>query len=81
MEIDWKIDPEDIKRVKNFYNAIKNHKEYGKDVQDRKERNIIRKKRPDISKQRVWHVLVGCLLTTQQRSDRQGNVYVLSIPF
>lgn len=75
MEIDWKIDPEDIKRVKNFYNAIKNHKEYGKDVQDRKERNIIRKKRPDISKQRVWHVLVGCLLTTQQRSDRQGNVY------
>lgn len=75
MRIDWKIDPDDIKRVKDFYNAIKNHKEYGKDVQDRIERNIIRKKRPDISKQRVWYVLVGCLLTTQQKSGRQGNVY------
>lgn len=83
MRIDWGIAPEDIKRVKDFYNAIKNDKEHGKYVQDRIKRNIERKKGPYISKQRVWYVLVGCLLTTQQRSGQQGTVsrFISQRPF
>lgn len=70
MKIEWKISSKDIKRVKDFYIAIKDEKY----VQDRIRLNIERKKRPVISKQRVWHVLVGCLLTTQQRSGPESNI-------
>jgi hypothetical protein len=63
MRIEWIIDDYDIARVKAFY-----QKHRGSPfVKLRIERNL-RSDRPSVSKSEVWECLVGCLLTTQQRS-------------
>jgi len=71
MRIDWEISPSDTQHVKDFLGAHKNNPF----VLQRIQRNITREKKLDISKERVWHVLVLCLLTTQQRSGPNSNVF------
>lgn len=63
MKIFWQFDPEDIARVKSFFNEHKdNHF-----VKARLAKNLAGNK-PSISKDEFWERMVGCLLTTQQRS-------------
>src|SRR4051794_34530997 len=63
MKVEWIIDDDDIARVRAFY-----EKHRGSPfVKFRIERNL-RIDKPPVSKDEVWACLVGCLLTTQQRS-------------
>ncbi len=69
MKIIWQFDPEDIARVKAFFNEHKdNHF-----VKTRIATNLAVKK-PPISKEVFWDRMVGCLLTTQQRSGPDSAV-------
>ncbi|MDR3665831.1 MAG: hypothetical protein P4L35_03200 [Ignavibacteriaceae bacterium] len=63
MNLTWEIDEKDIKKVRDFYS------EWSEDpfVSNRVMRNI-NNPRPIITKEKIWMALVGCLLTTQQRS-------------
>ncbi|TFG75189.1 MAG: hypothetical protein E4H21_09380 [Thermodesulfobacteriales bacterium] len=70
MEIDWKITSSDKRHVKDFLNAHDNNPFVLRRIQ----RNI-KNQSPSISKERLWHVLVLCLLTTQQRSGPDSNVF------
>ena len=69
MQIDWTITDQDICKIKDFIAKQKDNPL----VQDRKGRNLeggsFR-----ITKANVWRVLVGCLLTTQQRSGPESSV-------
>jgi N-glycosylase/DNA lyase len=63
MRIDWIIEDHDIARVKAFFEA------HGDNclVRERIKRNL----RPDklqVTVESFWEILVGCLLTTQQKS-------------
>jgi hypothetical protein len=63
MRIEWIVDDDDVARVTSFYekhrcNAF---------VKFRIERNL-RADKPPVSRGEVWECLVGCLLTSQQRS-------------
>lgn len=70
LRIDWKISSTDIQHVQDFLNTQSNNLF----VQRRIQRNTTGKT-PYISKAIVWKVLVLCLLTTQQRSGPDGNVF------
>jgi hypothetical protein len=77
MKIVWQIDTEDITRVTTFYeqhcdNAF---------VATRIATNL-RENKPAISKDILWERMVGCLLTTQQRSGPDSSVtkFLLSRP-
>jgi thermostable 8-oxoguanine DNA glycosylase len=63
MELTWNIEQRDVETVKQFFSKWSNDPL----VKTRNQRNVA-SPRPIISKERVWRVLVGCLLTTQQRS-------------
>jgi hypothetical protein len=63
MRIEWIIDDDDIARVTEFYEKHR----ASPFVKFRIERNL-RADKPPVSKGEVWACLVGCLLTTQQRS-------------
>lgn len=69
MQIIWKVEPEDVARVHTFFQA------YAADpyVQERRRRNLAATK-PPLDKVAVWDALVGCLLTTQQRSGPQSAI-------
>ena len=69
MQIDWIITDKDIHEIKDFIEKQKNNPF----VQDRKKRNL-EGQGFEITKENVWRVLVGCLLTTQQRSGPESNV-------
>ena len=59
----WEIDKATIQRWREFVSSnIKND-----EVLDRKKRNVDRKD-IDLSKASLWRVLVGCQVTTQQKS-------------
>ena len=69
MKINWQIDPDDIERVNAFYeqhccNPF---------VKARIETNL-RDEKPPISQSDFWDRMVGCLLTTQQRSGPESPV-------
>jgi hypothetical protein len=69
MKIVWKIDLDDIAKVKAFFDEHKdNHF-----VKTRIATNLAVDKSP-ISKDVFWDRLVGCLLTTQQRSGPDSSV-------
>ncbi len=78
MKYKWIIDSGDIQKVKDFYKAERS----GKFVRERKRRNCGSKKSP-ISRDLFWFWLVGCLLTTQQRSGPNSAVsrFLDSKPF
>ncbi|MBQ0769208.1 MAG: hypothetical protein KBT58_07945 [Bizionia sp.] len=69
MRLKWEINNDSLDKWREFVNAnIANDF-----VKDRKSRNITRRK-VDLSSERIWHVLVGCQVTTQQRSGPNSNV-------
>jgi hypothetical protein len=63
MRIDWIIENHDIARVKAFF------EEHGANclVRERIKRNL-RPDKPQVTIDSFWEILVGCLLTTQQKS-------------
>lgn len=63
MKLTWAIEDHDVEKVRAFY------AKWSQDplVRSRQKRNI-EYPRPAISKETMWMALVGCLLTTQQRS-------------
>lgn len=63
MQIIWEVEPQDVARVHTFFRAY----EADPFVQERRRRNLAITK-PSLDKVVVWDALVGCLLTTQQRS-------------
>ncbi len=69
MKIIWQIDPEDVAKVKAF---VEKHRE-SPFVQDRVASNL-RETKPPVTKEYFWYVMVGCLLTTQQRSGPVSSV-------
>lgn len=69
MKIIWKIDNNDIKKVKDFYELRQDYSY----VRQRIERNI--KKSVKLPKKEdFWSVMIACLLTTQQRSGPKSAV-------
>jgi hypothetical protein len=78
MELIWKISDSDISRVRDFISAAQGTPF----VQERVKRNLGQTK-PRISREAFWHALVGCLLTTQQKSGPDGAVarFLLVRPF
>ena len=77
MKIIWQIDPEDIAKVKAFYDK---HSENAF-VQSRIAINLADDK-PAITREVFWDRMVGCLLTTQQRSGPDSPVsrFILTNP-
>ena len=63
MKLTWEIEDQDVERVATFFNKWANDPF----VRLRKKRNLDIP-RPIISQEDTWMALVGCLLTTQQRS-------------
>ena len=78
MKIKWQISYTDIKKARTFYNEHKNNTF----VQMRNSLNL-RKLKRRITKADFWRVMVGCLLTTQQRSGPDSPVsrFLLTKPF
>ena len=78
MKVIWQIEPEDVVRVRRFF---ENHKQ-SQFVKHRITTNLASNK-PLIEKPALWERLVGCLLTTQQRSGPDSAVtkFLLTKPF
>jgi hypothetical protein len=69
MRIAWTIEARDVKRVRELVAKYEDHPI----VRDRKKRNV---ERVGVSRSKgsVWRVIVGCLLTTQQKSGPDSRV-------
>jgi N-glycosylase/DNA lyase len=78
MKIIWQIDPEDIFKVNEFYG----HHCQNAFVKMRMASNLKDDKAP-ISKEMFWELMIGCLLTTQQRSGPTSavNRFLSTRPF
>lgn len=78
MKLEWIIDSNDAAKVR----ALVQHFEGDPLVVERRERNLD-KQRPALTTERIWQVLVGCLLTTQQKSGpgRPVDRFVHATPF
>lgn len=68
MRLKWEIDDPSLKKWRDFVDANINNDF----VKDRINRNIARRE-VDLSTERIWHVFVGCQVTTQQRSGPNSN--------
>jgi len=64
LKIVWDVEPQDIEKTQRFFELHRDDPF----VQERIQRNLSGNK-PTVSRRYFWYVLVGCLLTTQQRSD------------
>ena len=69
MRLLWEFDPQDIARVRAFYEKHCDNPF----VKSRISTNL-RTDKPPISKEEFWDRMVGCLLTTQQRSGPKSPV-------
>jgi len=69
MKIVWQIDPEDVAKVTEFFDRHRDNPF----VKMRIETNLADDK-PPITKEVFWERMVGCLLTTQQRSGPNSAV-------
>ena len=78
MNIIWQIDHEDIAKVQDFFDR---HQDTPF-VRKRVEANL-RDDKPPVTKPVFWVRMVGCLLTTQQRSgpDTAVSRFLLTTPF
>jgi hypothetical protein len=78
MRIVWSIEPEDVERVRAFYNSFRDDPF----VQQRIERNLSNEK-PDVSRPTLWQTIVSCLITTQQRlgPGRAASRFLDTKPF
>jgi hypothetical protein len=69
VKVDLVISPDDERRYAEFVN----HNLARKVVLERISRNI-RHENIDLSRENIWHKVVGCLITTQQRSGPESRV-------
>jgi hypothetical protein len=69
MKLAWEIEKQDVETVRAFYATWANDPF----VRLRRTRNI-EGPRPPITKEGTWMALIGCLLTTQQRSGPKSTV-------
>jgi hypothetical protein len=69
MRIQWFTDAQDVERIKSFMERSQDDPF----VQQRIECNL-RSERPTVSKSKFWRGMVGCLLTTRQRSGPDSAV-------
>lgn len=69
MELVWRASRDDVRRLRTFMAAADGDPL----VQLRKRRNLAASKR-SITKPAFWHALIGCLLTSQQRSGPTSPV-------
>jgi hypothetical protein len=69
MELIWKVDTNDIEKVKDFYERYQNCAL----VRQRIRRNIEQQVTLP-GKESFWDAMIGCLLTTQQRSGPKSAV-------
>jgi hypothetical protein len=69
MRITWKIETRDVKRVRELVAEYEMHPI----VSERRKRNVERIGL-SVTKNAVWKVIVGCLLTTQQKSGPNSRV-------
>jgi hypothetical protein len=78
MKLIWQIEPEDIAKVKEFFERHKDNPL----VKKRIATNMIDDK-PVVTKEIFWKVMISCLLTTQQRSGPGSPVthFILTDPF
>ena len=78
MKIEWRIEPEDIRRVSEFYEQHQT----APLVTGRINRNLSDNRQLP-TKDELWHHIVACLLTTQQRSGPTSSVakFIESEPF
>ena len=63
MRLEWVIEPNDAAKVSDLVARSESERL----VQERRQRNL-GQPRPHISRSPTWQVMVGCLLTTQQKS-------------
>lgn len=70
MKIIWQIDGDDVAKVQEFY---RRHQDDAF-VKMRSARNLAEDKQP-ITREAFWDAVVGCLLTTQQRSGPTSPAY------
>lgn len=78
MKLIWQIEPEDIAKVKEFFDRHKDNAF----VKMRIATNM-KDDKPPVTKEAFWDVMVSCLLTTQQRSGPGSSVtrFMLTKPF
>lgn len=69
MKIIWQIDSEDVARVKAFFDQHRDNAF----VRNRINVNLLDEK-PPVSRNEFWNKMVGCLMTTQQRSGPNSPV-------
>jgi hypothetical protein len=69
MRLIWEIEAQDVETIKAFYSKWANDPF----VRLRRMRNT-ETPRPPITKDGIWMALIGCLLTTQQRSGPKSTV-------
>ena len=69
MKINWQVTKRDVEKVKRF---VAEHRD-NPFVQSRLERNIENPPKR-MSKASIWHAMVTCVLTTQQRSGPDSPV-------
>lgn len=78
MKIVWQIEPEDIAKVKEFFDLHRDNAF----VKMRIATNLMDDK-PPVTKEVFWEVMISCLLTTQQRSGPDSSVsrFISTNPF
>lgn len=78
MKIIWQIEPQDIEKVRAFYDSLKD----SLFVQKRMEKNV-EKSMLKVTKDDFFKTMVSCLLTTQQRSGPNSSVtkFINTKPF
>ncbi len=78
MKIIWQIDPEDVEKVRSFFDQHQDSPFVKKRI-----RTNLRDDKPPVSEADFWCVMVACLLTTQQRSgpDTPVTRFILTKPF
>jgi hypothetical protein len=78
MKIIWQIDPDDIAKVKDFFDRHKDNAF----VRMRIATNLKDDQTP-VTKEAFWEVMISCLLTTQQRSGPGSSVtrFISASPF
>jgi len=71
MRIKWILGKKEVLELKKFVEAYKNHPF----VKRRIVRNVNIKSVPDIDREKVWYLILTCLLSTHQRSGPGSPIY------
>ncbi len=69
MKLTWTIEKSDLRVVADLIAATSNHR----GVQDRRSRNVSGAA-PSLDRGEIWRVMIGCLLTTQQKSGPNAPI-------